>query len=200
MRLKEWFFVLLVCMVSAYGCSRKTIVVLVPDPDGSVGAVNVANQEGSIDLASANQSTTVKGPHAAPTEARVLPENEVNKLFSDVLAVGTSPPVHFLLYFEGGSTALRPESLEMLPVIMDAIKSRNSVDISIVGHTDTAGNKAYNLLLSNNRAQAVSKLLVEKGVQYGHIKTTSHGEENPLIKTGDNVIEPRNRRVEVIVR
>ena len=74
------------------------------------------------------------------------------------------------------------------------------MDISVIGHTDTAGDKEYNFELSKRRAIAVKNLLVKQGVIKNFIKTTSHGEKNPLIKTGDNVIEPRNRRVEVIVR
>ena len=70
----------------------------------------------------------------------------------------------------------------------------------VVGHTDTAGDKNYNLSLSKRRAAQVSNLLVDRGVRREHIYTTSHGEENPLVKTKDNVHEPLNRRVEVVVR
>ncbi|MBT6616426.1 MAG: OmpA family protein, partial [Deltaproteobacteria bacterium] len=58
----------------------------------------------------------------------------------------------------------------------------------------------YNYTLSKGRAEAVARLLVTRGVQQDHINTTSHGEGNLLIKTGDNVNEPKNRRVEVVVR
>ncbi len=76
----------------------------------------------------------------------------------------------------------------------------NSPYISVIGHTDTAGDNQYNLRLSQNRALAVRRLLIHKGIIPAHIKSTSHGEENPLIKTADNVHEQRNRRVEVVVR
>ena len=69
-----------------------------------------------------------------------------------------------------------------------------------MGHSDTLGDKAYNLALSMRRAMAVQKLLVEKGIDEAFIDTTSHGEENPLVKTADNVGNPKNRRVEVVVR
>jgi outer membrane protein OmpA-like peptidoglycan-associated protein len=72
--------------------------------------------------------------------------------------------------------------------------------VGVIGHTDTLGDKLYNLNLSMRRAAAVRDLLVQNGVPAKHMETTSHGEKNLLIKTGDNVGEPKNRRVEVVVR
>ena len=72
--------------------------------------------------------------------------------------------------------------------------------VSVIGHTDTVGNKAYNVALSMRRAQAVRKLLVDSGIADGMIDVSSHGEENLLIKTADNVANAQNRRVEVVVR
>jgi outer membrane protein OmpA-like peptidoglycan-associated protein len=46
----------------------------------------------------------------------------------------------------------------------------------------------------------VGQLLIENGVAADKIEMSSHGEENLLIKTRDNVSEPKNRRVEIIVR
>jgi outer membrane protein OmpA-like peptidoglycan-associated protein len=187
-------------MVGGSGCSTKTTVVLLPDPDGSVGAVSVANEKGRVDLSRPNQATRVKGRQAAPAAPEVIPEKEIEAIFSDVLAIEVSPPVHFLLYFEDNSTELRPDSIAALPLILETIKERNSIDIGIVGHSDTAGNRDYNLDLSRRRAAVVLNLLVDRGIREAHLTTTSHGEENPLVETGDGVSEPRNRRVEVIVR
>jgi outer membrane protein OmpA-like peptidoglycan-associated protein len=46
----------------------------------------------------------------------------------------------------------------------------------------------------------VRDLLVAEGIDPAMIQVTSHGEENPLVPTEDEVAEPRNRRVEVTVR
>jgi outer membrane protein OmpA-like peptidoglycan-associated protein len=48
-------------------------------------------------------------------------------------------PKHFLLYFEKGTTQLTLESEAILPQILQAIKDRNSVNIDVIGHSDTAG-------------------------------------------------------------
>jgi outer membrane protein OmpA-like peptidoglycan-associated protein len=74
------------------------------------------------------------------------------------------------------------------------------VDISVVGHTDTVGMKGYNYSLSMRRARAVSSILLGQGIDPSTLDVTSHGKDNPLVPTGDQVPEPRNRRVEITVR
>ena len=74
------------------------------------------------------------------------------------------------------------------------------VDVSVVGHTDTVGEKGYNYALSLKRAKAVASILLGKGVDPSTLDITSHGKDNPLVPTGDQVHEPRNRRVEITVR
>jgi outer membrane protein OmpA-like peptidoglycan-associated protein len=62
------------------------------------------------------------------------------------------------------------------------------------------GDKSYNYRLSLMRAKTVAALLVAKGLDPSILEITSHGKDNPLVPTGDQVFEPRNRRVEVTVR
>ena len=84
--------------------------------------------------------------------------------------------------------------------MLKTIRDRVPVDISVVGHTDTVGEKEYNYALSLKRAKAVASILHEKGVDPSILDITSHGKDNPLVPTGDQVSEPRNRRVEITVR
>jgi outer membrane protein OmpA-like peptidoglycan-associated protein len=181
-------------------CGPKNVVVLVPDPDGSVGSITVANDAGSVDIDTANASTTIRNTETAPSAPAEMGEKDIDNIFGQALAIQPQPPVHFILYFERNSTRLRPSSLAMLPDIIATVQTRRSEHISVVGHSDTLGDKSYNLDLSKRRALAVKRLLVKKGVDEAFIETTSHGEENPLIKTADNVGNPKNRRVEVVVR
>jgi outer membrane protein OmpA-like peptidoglycan-associated protein len=88
----------------------------------------------------------------------------------------------------------------LIPEVIRTIRERHSSDVSIVGHTDTMGNREYNYRLSLRRAQAVRQLLVDAGVDPSSFQITSHGKDNPLVPTGDGVAEPRNRRVEITVR
>jgi outer membrane protein OmpA-like peptidoglycan-associated protein len=56
------------------------------------------------------------------------------------------------------------------------------------------------MALSRRRAEKVRDLLIAANIAPAVIRVAFHGEGNPLIQTVDNVPEPRNRRVEVIVR
>lgn len=192
--------VLAVCACVIAACSPKNVVVLVPDPDGSVGRITVANTAGSVEIDTANESTAIRDAETAPSAPAEMGKKDIDNLFGQALAIQPQPPVHFILYFEKDSTRLLPSSLAMLPDVLSTAQSRRSEHISVVGHSDTLGDKAYNLALSMRRAMAVQKLLVKRGIDEAFIDTTSHGEENPLVKTADNVGNPKNRRVEVVVR
>ncbi|BBO71587.1 hypothetical protein DSCA_55170 [Desulfosarcina alkanivorans] len=176
------------------------MVVLVPDADGSVGQITVSNDAGSVDISQPNQSTVVRSRKTPPDAPVSLDAAHVQDLFGQVVSNQPPPPVHFVLHFLSDSVQLLPASGRQLPGIVAAIHQRAPTRISVVGHTDTMGDKAYNLDLSMRRAKAVKRLLVANGVDDTLIDVSSHGEENPLVKTADNVANAKNRRVEVIVR
>ena len=72
--------------------------------------------------------------------------------------------------------------------------------IAVTGHTDTSGAPAYNMALSLRRANAVKDQLVREGVAAAAIAVTGRGETQLLVQTGDNVREPQNRRVEIVLQ
>jgi outer membrane protein OmpA-like peptidoglycan-associated protein len=84
--------------------------------------------------------------------------------------------------------------------ILPAIAARKVLCVCVVGHTDLEGSRQMNYQLGLDRALVIKQLLITKGIDPRIIEVTSHGKDNPLIKTKDDVPEPRNRRVEVILR
>lgn len=192
--------ILTILLFALAGCATNgTLVVLAPDADGRTGAATVSNAGGSARLDAPYFATTASNGNRAPTLPAAMDKGAVETLFADALSIQPKQPRHFILYFEKDTT-LTAESAALIPEILASIKERNSADIAVVGHTDSVGSREYNLNLSRNRASAIRDVLVGKGVDAGHISTTSHGKDNPLVKTADNVMEPRNRRVEVVVR
>jgi len=195
---------ILVCFLLAltlFGCaSEKNLIILMPDSDGSVGQVVVSNSAGSQTLSEAGQGIVVQDASTAPQAPSKIDEQKIEKIFGAALLAQPLPPTRFILYFKSDSTDLTKQSKKLVPDIFTAIQERDSSDISVVGHTDTKGSKAYNLKLSTQRAVAVAALIKTKGIAPAFIEVTSHGEGNPLIKTADNVSKRRNRRVEVTVR
>ena len=178
----------------------KNAVVVLPEADGHTGRVTVSNDAGSRTLDSPGSATRIIDARTAPGEPVTLDAAQIEALFGAALAAQPTPPVHFTLYFEQGSTQLTAESRGTLAAIVAAIRERGSVDTSVVGHSDTAGDARMNLELSLRRAMAVGALLAAEGVEQRLLEITSHGEANLLVPTGNDVSEPRNRRVEVTVR
>jgi outer membrane protein OmpA-like peptidoglycan-associated protein len=191
------------------GCGPKRIpplragqaqVVLLPDPgDAAVGRAVVSNTVGAVDLAAARESTTAS-PGRAPAAVTVLSEADVNRLFGDTLAALPQAPAQFVLYFQFQTDELTEESRAVLPRVLEALRSRPFPDVGVIGHTDTTGTAESNAELGLRRAGMIRNLLVAAGVSADVIEVSSHGEADPLVKTVDGVLEPRNRRVEVTVR
>jgi outer membrane protein OmpA-like peptidoglycan-associated protein len=182
------------------GCGARSMVVLISDPDGNVGQLVVANEGGQQILNKTNQSVQVTDRKTAPGKVTKISDEEIRSTFSDALTAQPLPLAKFILYFLQDSNELTDESKAALPQIFQTIQKRGSTDIVISGHTDTVGAKEYNYKLGLERAQVTSEILVANGAVPSHITVTSHGEGNPLIKTADEVAEPRNRRVEVVIK
>lgn len=187
-------------LLAACSQTPDNLVVLLPEADGSVGSVVVTSKGGSETLNAAGQATGVDAAGEKPVAAFTLPEEEIQKTFGAAIAAQPKLPETFILYFETGGAVLTADSAKQLPDVVAAVKARPVPDISVVGHTDRVGTDAVNVPISIERANTVRDLLVKEGIDPAIIEVTSHGEENPLIPTADEVAEPRNRRVEVTVR
>lgn len=185
--------------LSSACASSRDVIILLPDEQGKTGAIIVSGEGGEQILSEPRQAVSVKSG-TAPGKPYHMPEKEVRTLVGPALEALPQPPIQFILYFEHDTARLTGKSAKQVGDVLRTIRERAPVDISVVGHTDTLGSRKYNYRLSLERAQAVADILTAKGVDPSIIDITSHGKDNPLIPTGDQVAEPRNRRVEVTVR
>ncbi len=105
------------------------------------------------------------------------------------------------IYFDTGKAILKPESNEELNKLERMLKENATYSIEISGHTDKIGSTAYNKQLSQKRAEAVVKFLVEKGIDVSRLTAVGYGEEKPLA-TNDDELEGReiNRRTEFEIK
>jgi outer membrane protein OmpA-like peptidoglycan-associated protein len=187
------------------GCAAQprgqgSLVVLLADPDGHVGQIDVSNQGGVQRLTTSREATTIRNATTPPTPPAPLTEAEIDRIFGKVLAAQPEPPVTYILYFKTGSSDLTEASAKQLPEIFATVRQRQPSDITVVGHTDTVGTRQKNHELARERAQRVKDLLGKAGIDPRDIEVDSHGKDNLLVKTPDSVAEPRNRRVEVTIR
>ena len=182
------------------GCAPTAQIVLLPEPDGKVSRIEVRTSAGSQMLDKPWESTEVLSPDLIPSKPKVMDEKEVRAIFKDALAAQPPPPAVFMMYFKSGSKELTDKSLPLITEILEAIKSQGSNHVRVIGHTDTIASVKYNRRLSLLRAKSVADVLVSRGVDRGIIEIEFYGKEKLLIKTPDGVAEPRNRRVEIIVK
>jgi len=72
--------------------------------------------------------------------------------------------------------------------------------VAVGGYTDTAGTPDGNLALTQKHARAIADALVHEGVPAARIGAQGYGATHLRIATGDHRKEPRNRRVEILIR
>lgn len=181
-------------------CGPRHLFVLLPDEDGQTGRITVANQAGSQEISAPYQMSSVAAADTPPAAPEPMSPEQVQTLFGPALGAQPRAAVRFLLYFEAGSTNLTAESSGAIEQILRTAAERAPADISVVGHTDTVGSREVNAGLALRRAEEIGQLLIDQGIDQDRLEVNSHGEDNLLIPTSDEVAEPRNRRVEVRVR
>jgi OmpA-OmpF porin, OOP family len=98
--------------------------------------------------------------------------------------------------FKTGRFAILKASFPMLDQIADAIASNKIRKILVEGHTDDVGRDSSNMRLSQKRADAVRKYLVNKGVNAEVLDAIGFGETRPLVKGKSRDARSANRRVE----
>jgi outer membrane protein OmpA-like peptidoglycan-associated protein len=193
-------FVFLLLLIMSGCATVKDTVVLVQDDDGKVGKVTVTTKGGSKTLTAANMMVEVTRSGKSPSDPVEMDQRQIDSLFSDSIKALPLAPVSILLYFTSNTTELTTESKAYIPEVLSITKKRAFYEISIIGHTDTTGTDEYNMSLSLARAVAVRDIFVSHGIHPSKMELSYHGKRDPLIPTGDNIIEPRNRRVEVVVK
>lgn len=174
----------------------KLSVTLLPDEDGSVGAVDVTRGELTATLTEPYQ--TVHFDNLA--EPYITKPSEVEGSFSAALTHEPELPKSFTVYFELGSTQMIARSLNAMPAILAAITSRAAPEVSVAGHADRSGSTEKNSRVSRARAEAIHHILVQAGLAAGVIDVQWYGENRLAVTTRDGVHEERNRRVEIRVR
>jgi outer membrane immunogenic protein len=108
-------------------------------------------------------------------------------------------PRNFTVFFNFDRYNLTAEGRQVVDEAAHVFKSNGVAHIDLTGYTDLAGSVAYNLKLSQRRADTVTRYLVELGVPRGDIGVYARGKANPRVPTPDGVREPQNRRVEIIM-
>jgi outer membrane protein OmpA-like peptidoglycan-associated protein len=180
------------------GCSGHDRAVLLPDHQGVPGALLVQSERGEIILDQPYKAVDVYAD--GRVETKVLDAEAVHQQFKDALSAQPQRPISYTLYFITEKDELTPESKLTMEQMKTELTRRAFPEITVIGHTDSAGTAAYNDALSLKRAEAMRQIMEEAGIPSKLIKSAGRGSREMLVKTEDGVSEPRNRRVEISIR
>jgi len=102
------------------------------------------------------------------------------------------------IQFDVNSDRLRPESMNIIKQVADALKQQPALKVRVEGHTDSTGDAAKNLDLSKRRAESVKAALVKLGIGADRLTADGLGQTKPLAPNETPQGRAENRRVEFV--
>ncbi len=99
------------------------------------------------------------------------------------------------ILFESNSDQLNEISFAELQRVVGLLKQNESLKVEIAAHTDDVGSAAYNVALSNRRAESVEKFLIEQKIPANRFTAKGYGESQPIVPNDTEENKALNRRV-----
>lgn len=101
--------------------------------------------------------------------------------------------------FETGKADLAPGAYRTIDKLTEFLHANPGRRVAVEGHTDSRGNDAYNLSLSQRRADAVAAAIISRGISTDRITARGLGEAVPVANNETAAGRQLNRRVEIVV-
>jgi len=173
---------------------------------------NVSSSNDDSGNASANGASSNNGSGDGTTSQGLAKSGKIaNGAF-------VSPAIHLQAYavnkpivinnilYDYGYATLRPESITVLDGLVKTMIDNPKVVIELSAHTDSVGSDAYNLKLSQDRAQSCVDYMIGKGINATRISAVGYGRSRPIapnsLPSGQDNPDGRqlNRRIEFVVK
>ena len=165
---------------------------------GAIGKANGSTAKGAILGAVVGGAAGMIIGHQMDKQAAELKQNIPGAI---VERVGEGIQVTFAsgLLFDFDSDVVRSEARTNLRNLATSLDKYPGSELLIVGHTDSVGTDAYNLTLSERRAQAAAAYLAAQGVDRARLSSRGLGETEPVAPNDSDAGRSKNRRVEVAI-
>jgi OOP family OmpA-OmpF porin len=164
------------------------------DLQPGIGRVETQGSKEITPVADTSYTLTCSGPGGTATSTANV-------------SIATPPPVVFcpekeetvnlLIEFDFDKSVVKPEFYANVDAVGEFMQKYPTVSMRVEGHTDNVGKNAYNQKLSQRRAQAVKKYIVDKfGINAKRIKAVGYGETRPIDTNKTEEGRYHNRRVQ----
>jgi len=165
---------------------------------GAIGKANGSTAKGAILGAVVGGAAGMIIGHQMDKQAAELKQNIPGAI---VERVGEGIQVTFAsgLLFDFDSDVVRSDARTNLRNLAASLDKYPGSELLIVGHTDSVGTDAYNLALSERRAEAAAVYLAAQGVARARLSSRGLGESEPVAPNDSDAGRSRNRRVEVAI-
>jgi outer membrane protein OmpA-like peptidoglycan-associated protein len=101
------------------------------------------------------------------------------------------------IFMETNSDNLQSASLAQLDELASILKRYDQANLLIEGYTDSQGDDAANMVLSQKRTEAVKTYLMGRGIMESRLKAVGYGEAKPIADNKTAAGRAKNRRVEL---
>ena len=138
---------------------------------------------------------------AAPEPVAVAPAVPAPAYVAPAPTPAPAPPQKLVLEgvnFDFDKATLRQEDIAIIDRDVTSLDSWGNANIEVAGHTDSRGSDAYNMKLSQQRAEAVRTYLVGKGIAADRLSAKGYGESQPVADNATDEGRFKNRRVELV--
>lgn len=149
-------------------------------------------------LINKSSETAEKPKPVANPKPTVKPSPAPEKEVATVETIQKYTPEN--IQFERAKADILPESFPDLDELADFLNRHTHLKVTIEGHTDYVGDAYKNVILSQDRADAVAAYLIEKGVAEDRLEAKGYGGSRPLAKSDGRKYHPENRRVAFIIK
>ncbi len=173
--------------VDAKGCNVDT------DNDGVLNAADACPN--TLE----NIAVDAKGCNADTDNDGVLNEKDLcanTPLDTEVNSDGCPKIITLDVTFKTNSAEIKEESLPQMQKYSAFLNKNKNYSAKIVGYTDSRGSASYNKKLSQKRADAVAKYLVNNGVESSRVIAKGAGEVDPIATNDTAEGRAKNRRIE----
>jgi OOP family OmpA-OmpF porin len=133
-----------------------------------------------------------------PNEPGVAPDG-CPKKYTLVVVTETKIELKQTVFFDFNKASIKSVSFALLNEVAQAMADNPKIRVEVGGHTDSVGNDAFNLKLSQSRAESVRTYLIKRGIDSNRMVPKGYGENVPIADNRTEAGRSQNRRVEFVI-